>query len=70
MQLPGERANPDDPDGEPRHEDLQDMASGFEFFFSSDKAFSLHQVSCGTSRLVFVEAPDVFIKVTILDLIY
>lgn len=29
MQLPGERANPDDPDAEPRNEDLQEMASGF-----------------------------------------
>lgn len=33
MQLPGERgANPDDPDGEPRQDDLQEMASVFCFF--------------------------------------
>lgn len=47
MQLPGERANPDDPDGEPRNEDLQEMASGFYL-----KQSILSAVETGWNRLI------------------
>lgn len=50
MQLPGERANPDDPDGEPRHEDLQEMASGSHSVFSvSNTWWHQHIGFCGSS---------------------